>query len=42
MGNRKKALKNGAELVLWEGRKIVYTSIEKELQSRSILEQDDV
>ena len=42
MEERRRILKNGAELVLWEGRKMVYASMEKELQSRSILEQDDV
>lgn len=42
MMNMKEALRNRAELALWSGRKAVHQSRLKSLQSKYILEQDDV
>lgn len=42
MANIKEALRNRAELALWSGRKAVHQPRLKSLQSRYILEQDDV
>lgn len=42
MANTREILRAQAEWVLWNGRKVVYRSRVEELQSKYILEQDDV